>query len=81
VFLATFLDEMARMKGGMIAFGALWALSSFIPLPASMDIIRAMGDGSPLVAHTMPWGAMAFSLVLAAALFFAASRIVQAREY
>jgi hypothetical protein len=81
VFLATFLDEMARMKGGMIAFGALWAISSFVPMPASVDIIRAMGDGSPLVAHTMPWGAMAFSLALTALLFFAASRIVQAREY
>ena len=81
VFLATFLDEMARMKGGMIAFGALWLLSSFAPLPSSMDIIRAMGDGSPLIAHAMPWGAMGFSLGLTAVLFFAASRIVQAKEY
>ena len=85
VFLATFLDEVARMKGGMIAFGALWALwalSSFVPLPASVDIIRAiMGDGSPLVAHIMPWGAMAFSMALTAVLFFLASKIVQLREY
>ncbi len=40
-----------------------------------------MGDGSPQVAHTMPWTAMAFSIGLAAILFFAALKIVQAREY
>jgi len=81
VLLATFLDDIWRMKGGMIAFGTLWALSSLTPLPASVDIIRAMGDGSPLVAHRMPWTAMGFSLGLAAILFFAAWKIVQTREY
>jgi len=81
VLLASFLDEMWRMKGGMIAFGALWALSSLTPLPASVDIFHAMGDGSPLVAHTMPWTTIAFSLGLSAVLFFAALRVVQAREY
>jgi hypothetical protein len=65
----------------MIAFGALWLVSNFAPLPASVDIIRAMGDGSPLVAHTMPWFARAFSVGSAAVLFFAALKIVQAREY
>jgi hypothetical protein len=29
----------------------------------------------------MPWSAMAFSLSLAAILFFAALKVVQAREY
>ena len=81
VLLATFLDELARMKAGMIAFGALWLLSSFLPLPASVDIFRAMGDGSPLVAHKMPWAAMVFSLALAVILFYAALKIVQRREY
>jgi len=79
--LATFLDDLWRMKGGMIAFGALWALSSLTPLPASVDIIRAMGDGSPIVAHTVPWTTMAFSLALAAILFFAALKVAQTREY
>jgi hypothetical protein len=81
VLLATFLDEMWRMKGSMIAFGALWLLSNFAPLPASVDIIRAMGDGSPLVTHTLPWTAMAFSLGLSAILFFAALKIVRLKEY
>jgi hypothetical protein len=81
VLLATFLDEMWRMKGSMIAFGALWGLSSLTSLPASVDIIRAMGDGSPLVAHTMPWNTMAFSLALSAILFVTSLKIAQAREY
>jgi hypothetical protein len=72
---------MWRMKAGMLAFGALWGFSSYTPLPASVDIIRAMGDGSPLVAHTMPWNTMAFSLALSAILFFAALKVVQTREY
>jgi hypothetical protein len=40
-----------------------------------------MGENSPIIAHTMPLGAMAFSLAFAAVLFLAALKIVQAREY
>jgi len=69
------------MWGGMIVYGTLWGLSGWIALPASVDIFRAIGDGSPLMAHAMPWSAMAFSLGLSAVLFFAALRIVRAREY
>jgi hypothetical protein len=81
VLLATFLDDQWRMQGSGVAFGALWWLSDNIPLPASANIFRAMGEGSPLIAHSMPWTAMAFSLELAAILFFAALKIVQTREY
>jgi hypothetical protein len=81
VLLATFLDDQWRTWGTMIASVALWWLSSHTPLPASVNIFRAMRDGSPLLAHTMPWTAMAFSLGLAAILFFAALRVVQTREY
>jgi hypothetical protein len=81
VVLATFLDDLWRMFGSMIAFWGLWALSSYARLPVSVNIFRAMGEGSPLIAHTMPWTAMAFSLGIAAILFFAAIRIVQIREY
>jgi hypothetical protein len=82
VMMATFLEEQARMVGTMIAFGALWALSSLAPLPASVDIVRSiMGDRSPLITHTLPWAAIAFSLGLATILFFAALKIAQAREY
>jgi hypothetical protein len=81
VLLATFLDDLWRTYGSMIASGALWWLSNHTPLPASANIFRAMGEASPLFAHTMPWTAMAFSFGLTATLFLAALKIVQAREY
>jgi hypothetical protein len=40
-----------------------------------------MGRGSPLITHTMPWNAILFSVLLAAVLFFAALKVVRAREY
>jgi hypothetical protein len=81
VLLATFLDDVWRMWGSMIVYGAIWGLSSWIALPAAVDIFRAIGDGSPLIAHAMPWPTMAFSLGLSTILFFAALKIVRAREY
>jgi hypothetical protein len=81
VLLATFLDDLWRIYGSMIAFGALWWLSNHTPLPASANVYRAMGDGSPLIAHSIPWTAMGISLGLAAILFFAALKVVQTREY
>jgi hypothetical protein len=81
VLLATFLDDQWRAWGTMIASAALWWLSTHTPLPASADIFRAMRDGSPLIAHTLPWPAMVFSLALAAILFLAALKVVQTREY
>jgi hypothetical protein len=81
VLLATFLDEPWRVWGTLIGCGLLWWLPSHAHLPVFVDIFRAMGEASPLIAHTMPWAAMTFSLALAAALFFAALKVVQAREY
>ncbi len=82
VFLASFVDDLWRMAGGALFLAALWLLSKLTLLPASVDLVRAMlGSGSPLVAHTMPWNAMVFSLALSAILFLAALKIVQRREY
>jgi hypothetical protein len=81
VLLASFLDDQWRTWGTMFAAGAMWWLSHKAWLPASVDIVQAIGKGSPLVAHTMPWTAMAFALALAALLFFATLRVVQSREY
>jgi hypothetical protein len=81
VLLATFLDDIWRISGSMAVFGALWWIFNHAPPLASVNIFRAMGEGSPLVAHAMPWAAMAFSLCLGAILFFAALKVVQAREY
>jgi hypothetical protein len=40
-----------------------------------------MGKDSPMIAHTIPWTPMAFSLALSAILLFAALKIAQSREY
>jgi hypothetical protein len=81
VLLATFLDDQWRTWGTMIAAAALWWSARHLPLPASVDIVQAIGKGSPLIAHTMPWAAMAFSIALAAIFFVAALKIAQSREY
>ncbi len=81
VLLATFLDDLGRMWGSIIAVAALWLLFNKTPVPSSMNIFRAMSDGSPLVTHTLPWPAMGLSLGLSAILFFAALKVVQTREY
>jgi hypothetical protein len=81
MLLATFLDDAGRMFASVPVFVALWFLFNHTPLPASVNIFRAMGEGSPLISHGMPWMAMAFSLGLAAILFFAALKIVQRQEY
>jgi len=81
VLLATFLDDQWRAWGTMLSATALWWLSTHTTFPASANIFRAMREGSPLVAHAVPLTAMSFSLGLAAILFFAALKVVQAREY
>ena len=81
VLLASFLEDPWLVPASGMAFGALWLLFNYAPLPASMNIFRAMSGGSPLVAHTMPWLAIAFSLGLASITFFAALKVVRSREY
>jgi hypothetical protein len=81
VLMATFLDDQWRTWGTLLGSAALFWISSRARLPASADIFRAIGEGSPLLSHTVPWTAMAFSLGLAAVLFFAAFKVVQHREY
>jgi hypothetical protein len=81
LLLATFLDDVWRMWGSVAVFAALSWLFNHTPALASANIFRAMGDGLPLLAHALPWTAMAFSLELASILFFAALKVVQLREY
>ncbi|HEY4382168.1 MAG TPA: hypothetical protein VGN01_17600 [Acidobacteriaceae bacterium] len=81
VLLATFLDDQWRIWATMLVPFIFWQLTSRIPLPAFADILRATGNGSPLITHTMPWSTVAFSLALVAALFLAAYKIAESREY
>lgn len=79
--LSTFLDDQWRAWGTMMAAFAMWWTSYRNWLPPSIDFVRAIDTGSPLVAHTIPWAPMAFSVALAAALFVAALKVAQSREY
>lgn len=82
VLLGAFLDDQWRMWITLMASAALWMLCSFVRLPDSVNVVRAiMGESSPLVAHTLPWMAMMFSFVLAAVFSLAALKVVQMREY
>ena len=81
VLLSTFLDDVWRIYGSILVYAAIWWLPDHIPWPRFADIFGAMGKGSPLIAHSMPWNAMVFSLALACGLFFAALQIVRRREY
>lgn len=81
VVLATFLDDQWRIWGTMIAVAAMFWLSIKVFLPAAVDPIKAMGRGSPLVAHTIPWGAMGFAAGLSVVLFGIAVVIARMREY
>src|ERR1700729_1020010 len=80
VLLGTFFDDQWRTWGTMLTSGGLWWLSTHTGLPAYLDIFRGMGKGSPLITHTMPWNAILFSVLLAAVLFFAALKVLRARE-
>jgi hypothetical protein len=77
VFLATFLDDMWQIWVSAIAVAAL----RLIPLPSPFNLFRAMGAGSPLVTHSMPWASMGVSLCAAAILFWTAVKIAETREY
>jgi hypothetical protein len=81
VLLGTLVDDQVRVWCTLMATGVLWWLSGRGTLPAFADIIRGMSKGSPLIAHTMPWSTMGFSVGVAAVLLFVALKVVQAREY
>jgi hypothetical protein len=81
VFLATFLDDVWQVWGSMIAVAALSWLCIQIPLPSPVNLFQAMGAGSPLVTHSMPWASMGVSICAAAMLFWAAVKVAEAREY
>jgi hypothetical protein len=81
VLFGTFLDDQWRTWATMLTSAALFWLSLHAALPASLDIFRGMGKSSPILMHVMPWNAILFSILLTAALFFAALNVLRAREY
>ncbi len=81
VVLATFLEDQWRIWGTMIAVGVMFWLSIKFSLPAAVDVIKAMGRGSPVVVHTMPWATMGFAACLSVLLFIVAVTVARMREY
>jgi hypothetical protein len=81
VLLRTFLDDMWRVWGTVIALAVLWLLGNLSSLPRSANIFRAVGEGSPLLAHVMPWAAVAVAVGMTLVFFWMASRVVRLREY
>ena len=81
VLLGTVLDDLWRVWGTMLTGAAVAWLSGRVALPEFADLFRAIGEGGPAIAHTIPWGAMGFAVGLSAVLFAAALKVAQAREY
>ena len=81
VLLATILEEPWSIWGGMLAWIALWLISTYAHPPHLLDIYWAIGLGSPIVAHAIPRAPIALSVALAAVLSFAALKIAERREY
>ncbi len=81
VLFATFLHDLAQNWTSFLAIFFLRWFFSYVPVPPSLNIFRAMGEASPLITHALPWATMAFSMGAAAMLFCAAAWVVQTREY
>ena len=77
VLLATFLDDVWQIWTSAIAVAAL----RLIPSPSPFNLFQTMGDGSPLLTHSLPWTTMGISVTAAAILFWGAVKIAEAREY
>ena len=63
VLMSTWLDEMWHIWSTTILILVLWAPPIRRLLPPAFDIFRPLVDMSPLITHTLPWTAMAVSLV------------------
>lgn len=81
VLLASFLEDIWGIWGGVLAVGLIWWGTSRLSLPPSFDIFAFFTAASPLRTHALPWPAMGISLLLSAVLFLAALKVVQARKY
>jgi hypothetical protein len=79
VLLSTYLDDLLQSWISMFVVVFLRWLLSAVPLPAPVNIFRAVV--SPLFKHSFPWASMGISLCAAAILCLASLRVVQTREY
>jgi len=81
MLFSTFLEDVWQVWGSLIVIGASRGIASLISIPKSIDPFLAVGRGSPLLTHSVPWGVIAIAFVMAAALSVVAARIVQTRDF
>jgi hypothetical protein len=78
---ATLVDDVWILPLSAVVIVLLWMLQFFGVLPAWASIYRPMATASPLVAHTVPWAAMAVALATGAVGLLIALRIAQRQEF
>jgi len=81
VLTATLLDDTWHMWSSTLVILVLWAPPVRRLLPPAFDVFRPLADASPLLTHTLPWTAMAVSVVAGGAFVLAALTVVKAQEY
>jgi hypothetical protein len=80
VLMATLLDDTWHMWSTTLLIMLLWAPPVRRLLPPALDVYRPFADASPLVTHTLPWPAMALSVVAGGVFVLAALKVVRAQE-
>lgn len=79
--LSTVLDQQWQIFASMGAIGLVGWIFQHGWLPASADVIKAMGNASPLVTHHMQQTPLFVSVAAGALFFMGALKIVQEKKY
>jgi hypothetical protein len=81
VLLSTFLEELWHVQIGMLSlFVSMWLFNNH-HVPDSLNLYYAIGLGSPLFTHALPWGPMGASLAIAIVLLAVSLKLMQGAEY
>jgi hypothetical protein len=81
VIAAIVEDVQFQVFAGIVLMFLLRYISVTAPIPPSVNVIRAMGAGSPLITHAIPWASIGISLGASVIFFLIALKIVQSHEY
>jgi hypothetical protein len=81
VLTATLLDDTWHVWSSTLVIMVLWAPPVRRLLPQALDVFWPFTGASPLLTHTLPWTAMAVSVVAGGAFVLAALKVVRAQEY
>ena len=81
VLLSTFLDDLTQNWSSMFGLVCLRAVFMGVHVPPSLNIFQAVGEGSPLFTHSLPWATMGVAVACAAIFGSAAFFVLNTREY